>query len=196
MKRFLDIALASLGLVLLFPGVLGLGVAVLVADGPPVFFRQARVGRGGRDFTLLKFRTMTVLRGAGGGSFDAGSAARVTRLGAFLRRTKIDELPQLWNVLRGEMSLVGPRPEVRQWVEAYASRWARVLSIRPGITDPASIEYRKEEELLAASPDPERTYRDEILPRKLDLYERYVQERSLLGDARILWKTLWAVVKG
>ncbi len=143
---------------------------------------------------LFKFRTMTVRKGTEQGSFDAGSAARVTRVGAFLRKTKLDELPQLWNVLKGDMSLVGPRPEVRKWVEAYPERWARVLTVRPGITDPASIEFRNEEDILAASPDPERTYREVILPRKLDLYEEYVRTRSFWGDVGILLKTVWAVV--
>jgi lipopolysaccharide/colanic/teichoic acid biosynthesis glycosyltransferase len=165
-------------------------------DGPPVLFRHARIGKAGRSFELLKFRTMAVAAGAEKGSFDLGSSSRVTRLGALLRRTKLDELPQLWNVLKGEMSLVGPRPEVPRWVEAYPERWARVLTIRPGITDPASIEFRNEEAILAAASDPEATYRDVVLPRKLDLYERYVTERSFRGDLGILARTLSAVVRG
>jgi lipopolysaccharide/colanic/teichoic acid biosynthesis glycosyltransferase len=117
----------------------------------------------------------------------------VTRVGKLLRKTKLDELPQLWNVLVGDMSLVGPRPEVRKWVEAYPDRWSKVLAVRPGITDPASIEFRNEEELLAAAPDPKTCYRDVILPRKLDLYEEYVETRSFWGDVGILLKTVWAV---
>jgi lipopolysaccharide/colanic/teichoic acid biosynthesis glycosyltransferase len=117
----------------------------------------------------------------------------VTRVGKLLRKTKLDEFPQLWNVLVGDMSLVGPRPEVRKWVEAYPDRWAKVLAVRPGITDPASIEFRNEEELLAAAPNPETYYRKVILPRKLDLYEEYVETRSFWGDVGILLKTVWAV---
>lgn len=194
MKRLMDVVGALAGLVVLSP-LLGLmWLAVVAESGLPGLFRQCRAGLGGRDFMLFKFRTMTVRKGTEQGSFDAGSAARVTRVGAFLRKTKLDELPQLWNVLKGDMSLVGPRPEVRKWVEAYPERWARVLTVRPGITDPASIEFRNEEDILAASPDPERTYREVILPRKLDLYEEYVRTRSFWGDVGILLKTVWAVV--
>ena len=107
------------------------------------------------------------------------------------RSTKLDELPQLWNVLRGDMSLVGPRPEVQKWVDVYPERWSRVLSLRPGITDNASLEFRNEEELLAASSNPEKTYSDEVLPRKLDLYEDYVQNHSLAGDIRIIFRTIF-----
>jgi len=191
----MDMAGALAGLVALSPLLCLLWFAVVEKSGLPGFFRQQRAGYRGRHFSLLKFRSMTVRRGAEQGSFDAGSAARVTRFGRFLRKTKLDELPQLWNVLVGEMSLVGPRPEVRKWVEAYPERWAKVLTVRPGITDPASIEFRNEEELLAKAPDPERAYREEILPRKLDLYERYVATQSFWGDVGILAKTGWVVVR-
>jgi len=136
---------------------------------------------------------MTVRPGAEHGSFDPGSAARVTGIGWFLRSWKLDELPQLWNVVRGDMSLVGPRPEVRKWVEAYSDRWARVLTVRPGITDPASIRFRNEEDLLAKSADPEQTYRNKILPIKLDLYEEYIATRSFLGDMVVIVQTALAV---
>jgi lipopolysaccharide/colanic/teichoic acid biosynthesis glycosyltransferase len=194
-KRLLDIAGSAAGLLLLSPLLLAAWLAVVLGSGRPGFFRQSRVGRLGRDFTLWKFRTMTVRRGAENGSFDAGSVARVTPVGRFLRRWKLDELPQLWNVLRGEMSLVGPRPEVRKWVEAYPDLWAEVLVVRPGITDPASIEFRNEEEILSRSPDPEQTYRERILPRKLELYRGYVRSQSLRGDAAVLLRTVWAVVR-
>ncbi len=194
MKRFMDVVGAWVGLVVLCPLLGLLWLAVVAESGMPGFFRQQRAGRRGRYFALLKFRSMTVRRGTEQGSFDVGSAARVTRVGAFLRKTKLDELPQLWNVLKGDMSLVGPRPEVRKWVEAYPERWAKVLTVRPGITDPASIEFRNEEDILARSPDPERTYRKEILPRKLDLYEQYVATRSFWGDVGLLIKTLLVVV--
>ena len=193
MKRAFDLLTSCLGLLLLLPLLLLIAVAVAMADGPPVFFRQVRVGRHGRDFRLCKFRTMAVCKEAEKGRFDAGSHNRVTAIGRILRKTKLDELPQLWNVLRGDMSLVGPRPEVRAWVEAFPAHWSQVLTVRPGITDPASIEFRNEEELLAAAPNPEDFYRTVVLPRKLELYERYVANHTLGGDIVLLFKTVRAV---
>lgn len=193
-KRLLDVVVAAIGLVALSPLLLLLGGLVAATSRGGPFFRQVRVGRNRRPFRLVKFRSMTVRRGSELGSFDAGSTARVTAVGRFLRRTKLDELPQLWNVLVGDMSLVGPRPEVPAWTEVHRDRWDRVLSVRPGITDPASIEFRDEESILSASDDPEACYRDEILPRKLDLAEAYVRNRSFGGDLAIVMRTLIAVI--
>ena len=193
MKRAFDLNVALLGLLALSPVLAVIALAVRLSSPGPVLFRQARVGRDGRDFILLKFRSMTFRAGSEAGSFDAGDASRVTRVGAFLRATKLDELPQLWNVVRGEMALVGPRPEVRKWVRLDPDRWAEALSVRPGITDPAAILYRDEERILAAAPDPEAEYREVILPRKLALYDEYVRTRSFRGDVRILWRTAVAV---
>jgi lipopolysaccharide/colanic/teichoic acid biosynthesis glycosyltransferase len=195
MKRLLDLMVAATALVLLSPLLIGIAIAVAATSPGGPFFRQVRVGRDRRPFRLVKFRSMTVRAGSEDGSFDAGDGSRVTGIGRFLRRTKLDELPQLWNVLVGEMSLVGPRPEVPAWTEVHRDRWDLVLSVRPGITDPASIEFRDEESILAASPDPEACYRDEILPRKLSLAEAYVRDRSALGDLRVLVRTL-AVLGG
>lgn len=216
LKRIFDIIAAAVGLALLVPIKAIVAVAVWYSSPGPVLFRQERVGRNGRTFVLLKFRTMreqetinrekvnnrrTEARGqefevtTSGGVFEPGHSARVTSVGRFLRTWKLDELPQLWNVLRGDMSLVGPRPEVRKWVEAYPERWANVLMVRPGITDPASITYRNEEDILAKSFDPEKTYREEIMPHKLDLYEEYVRTQSFWGDVLILFKTVWAVIR-
>lgn len=195
MKRAFDLFAAILGLVALAPILLMLGLIVRLSSPGPALFRQIRVGRGSRDFVLYKFRTMTVRAGSERGSFDAGDGSRVTRIGRLLRATKLDELPQLWNVLRGDMSLVGPRPEVRRWVEVYPERWAVVHSVRPGITDPAAIAYRHEERLLAVAVDPEAFYRDEILPRKLDLYEQYVATRAFRGDLTVLWQTAGALLR-
>ena len=192
-KRFFDATAAFVGLVLLLPLLLAIGVMVRLTSPGPALFKQSRVGRGGRDFRIWKFRTMTVASDAARGRFDAGDSSRVTPLGRWLRRAKLDELPQFWNVLKGEMSLVGPRPEIRKWVEAYPERWAFVHQVRPGITDPASILYRDEESILAEATDPQACYRDEILPRKLDLYERYVRTRSMAGDVLILLQTASAV---
>lgn len=193
MKRCFDILAALAGVVLLSPLFVLVAILIRLTSEGPVFFRQRRVGRGGREFVLCKFRTMRVASGAECGSFDAGNNSRVTAVGSMLRKSKLDELPQLWNVLTGDMSLVGPRPEVRKWVDAYPERWNRVLTVRPGITDPASICYRNEEELLAESADPEQRYRDEILPHKLSLYEGYVRNHSFRGDMHILFKTLMVV---
>lgn len=200
-----DVVGAGVGLVLASPVLVLVALAIRLASDAPILFCQIRVGRGGRSFSLWKFRTMTAV-GSGeqsarskvqdGGSFDVGDASRVTSLGRKLRQAKLDELPQLWNVLRGDMSLVGPRPEVRKWVAAYPERWAFIHSVRPGITDPASIQFRNEEEILASSPDPERTYREVILPQKLTLYEEYIRTQSLWGDIGILFRTLAAVLRG
>ncbi len=193
-KRLLDV-LGALALLLpLSPLLLLVALGVRLGSPGPVFFRQLRGGRGGRLFTMLKFRTMAVDPEAERQGFEPGSARRVTRFGAILRQTKVDELPQLLNVLRGDMSLVGPRPEVPPWLAAYPERWARVLAVRPGITDPASVRYRNEEALLAAAADPEREYRDVILPRKLDLYEEYARSITLRGDAKILLATIFVVL--
>ena len=195
MKRTIDILAAALGLALGSPFLLIIGMAVRMSCGSPVFFCQTRVGREGRSFKLIKFRSMRLVAGTQNESFDAGSDSRVTPIGKTLRKWKLDELPQLWNVLKGDMSLVGPRPEVPKWVEAYPDRWARVLAVRPGITDPASIEFRNEENLLASTPDPEDYYRDVILPRKLDLYEEYVRTRTFWGDVGLLFGTVVAVFR-
>lgn len=194
MKRTFDILLAGVGAVLLSPLFALVAMWIQFDSGRPVLFRQLRVGRHGREFWLYKFRSMKVLAGSELGRFDAGASRRVTGVGRFLRRTKLDELPQLWNVLRGEMSIVGPRPEVRKWVEVYPERWRVVHQARPGITDPASIEFRHEEEVLAAAQDAEATYREVILPRKLDLYEAYLAKASVLEDIKIIWQTLIAVI--
>lgn len=194
MKRFIDIVICSAGILLLFPILLLIGLVVRWSSPGPVLFRQVRVGRAGRNFILLKFRTMIQKPGTELGTFDAGSIQRVTRIGGWLRATKLDELPQLWNVLIGNMSLVGPRPEVRVWVDAFPERWAEVLSVRPGITDPASVEFRNEEKILAGQADPEQYYHSVILPRKLDLYEAYVRTQTVQGDLVILLRTFWAVI--
>ncbi len=189
-KRCIDFLAAAIGILLLIvPGILIL-ILIVYDSGFPVFFRQTRVGKGGKDFRLLKFRTMSPGKLSVEGSFDAGDTSRVTSVGRFLRRTKLDELPQLINVLAGDMSLVGPRPEVRQWVKVYPEKWKLVHEVKPGITDNASILFRKEEELLSRSFQPEETYRDVILPKKLSLYLEYVDNQSLLQDCQIIFRTL------
>jgi lipopolysaccharide/colanic/teichoic acid biosynthesis glycosyltransferase len=194
MKRLFDMMAAFAGLIVFSPILLIAAIAVLVFEGWPVLFRQQRIGRGGHKFELVKFRTMMVQQTGDRNGFDAGSRKRLTWLGRFLRRTKLDELIQLWNVLVGDMSIVGPRPEVHKWTEAYPERWVVVHTVRPGITDPASIVFRNEEDILAAQADPETYYRNVVLPRKLDRYEEYVQTRTFWVDLKILLRTVWAVI--
>lgn len=193
-KRVLDVTVASLGLLLLLPIFLGLALAIRLDSPGPVFFRQERVGRGGRPFRIHKFRTMTVDAELKGLQITVGDDARITRVGRWLRRYKLDELPQLIDVLIGDMSLVGPRPEVLRYVTCYPAEVRKVvLSVRPGITDPASIEFRQEADMLAAAADPEREYIERILPIKLALYERYIQHRSFWGDIAIIARTIFAI---
>ena len=196
LKRLIDLTLSMVGLLALAPLLVLIGAGVWFTSGSPILFRQRRVGWQGEDFVLYKFRTMTVLQGAENGLFQAGSQARVTRLGRWLRHTKLDELPQLVNVVKGDMSLVGPRPEVRHWVDDFAEQWAVVHTVRPGITDPASLRFRGEEDLLAQASDPEKLYREEILPQKLALYQEYVRQWTVGQDIRILWATVRLLLFG
>jgi len=193
-KRLLDVLLAAVGLAVLWPFLALIAVLIRLESGSPVLFRQTRVGRGGREFTMLKFRTMTTDRARESAQFNAGDASRVTRLGRILRASKLDELPELINLIAGDMSVVGPRPEVPRYVRRYDPAMKRlVLSVRPGLTDWASIKYRDEEELLRESPDPERTYVEKILPDKLALASEYVRRVSLVEDVRIIARTLAVV---
>jgi lipopolysaccharide/colanic/teichoic acid biosynthesis glycosyltransferase len=194
LKRLFDLSVALAVLLGLSPLMLLLALSVKLNSPGEALFRQTRVGRGNRDFTLFKFRTMTVMEDAEQGRFDCGDHRRVTSLGAWLRLFKLDELPQFINVLKGDMSLVGPRPEVRPWVEVYPERWAKVLTVRPGLTDEASIEFRDEEKLLASAIDPERLYRETVLPRKLKHGEAYAARHNFLGDLSILARTLQAIL--
>lgn len=195
MQRAFDIAVALVAGVLLGPLWIAISLAIALGDGLPVLFRQTRGGLRGEPFTMLKFRTMSVAPSTETGTFQPGDTSRVTPVGRFLRRTKLDELPQLWNVMTGEMSIVGPRPEVPEWIDAYPEAWSRVHRVRPGITDPAAIVYRDEEEILQQSPDPDEAYRNEILPRKLELYEEYARERTLLRDVAVILRTIAAVLR-
>ena len=197
-KRLFDIAAAAAGLVLLAP-LFALVAFWIQRDSPgPVFFRQTRVGRGGSLFSIYKFRTMREKAGEPAndqGQLTLGRDPRITQAGIFLRHYKIDELPQLINVLLGEMSLVGPRPEVPRYVACYPPRVrAIVLSVAPGITDWASILYKEESAILGRAANPEQVYLETILPTKLDYYVRYVRERSFWLDLRIILRTLSAIV--
>ena len=187
-KRAIDVAVAALGLAGLAPVLDAIAVAVRLDSPGPVFYRARRVGRGGLEFSMYKFRTMHARRAEHGPRITHGDDRRITRVGGVLRRSKLDELPQLWNVLRGDMSLVGPRPEDPHYVALYSPEQRRVLDVRPGITSLASVRYRDEERLLRG-PDWERTYVTAVMPAKLRIDLDYVEQQSLLLDARILSAT-------
>lgn len=193
-KRIFDLLASSIGLSLLLPFFLILSVAIKLSMPGDIFFRQSRMGKNGVPFRLFKFRTMKSIQKAPEGRFNPGDRTRVTKLGSFLRKYKLDELPQLINVLIGDMSIVGPRPEIREWTEVYPSEWKIILSVKPGITDNASIAYRDEEEILSKADDPHEIYRNLILPRKLALYISYVQNNNLLKDIGIIFRTLITVI--
>ena len=195
-KRLLDILLSAVGLVVLAPLFAAIALWIRLDSPGPVFFRQERVGRAGILFRIHKFRTMR--RGAFADrvpDITVGADPRITRAGVFLRRHKLDELPQFIDVLRGDMSLVGPRPEVPRYVAEYpAEARVKILSVRPGITDLASLQFRNESELLARAADPEREYRDVVMPAKLRLAVEYVDQASLAGDLRLIGLTLRALL--
>ena len=194
MKRLFDILLSLVVLVIGLPFALIIALLIVADSKGRVFYRQSRVGRNNIDFQLYKFRTMCT--GADKGSLITvgGDDARITKVGRFLRKFKIDEFPQFLNILKGEMSIVGPRPEVRKYVDMYTPEQMRVLSVRPGLTDYASIRYVNENELLATSPDPEKTYIEEIMPDKLNLNLKYIDEQSIWVDLKIMMRTLVAIV--
>jgi lipopolysaccharide/colanic/teichoic acid biosynthesis glycosyltransferase len=190
-KRAFDLLGAALGLLLLSPLMLAIALAIKLDSRGPVFFRQQRVGRHGKLFRIHKFRSMVADAPQRGPALTVGDDPRITRVGRWLRRTRLDELPQLIDVLAGHMSLVGPRPEVPQYVAQYpAALRERALSVRPGITDPSSLLYLDEAELLARAADPEREYVDVILPRKLQCAADYAAQASLRSDVGVLLRTL------
>lgn len=195
MKRTFDVIASGLGLLLLSP--LFLIIAIWVkADSPgPVFYRQTRVGRGNRDFRLFKFRSMRVGSDKKGLITVGGHDPRVTCSGYYIRKYKLDELPQLINVFKGDMSLVGPRPEVRKYVDLYTPEQLHVLDVRPGITDLASIRYRNENELLAQACDPEQYYREVVMQDKLRINSEYIADRSFFKDIKIIFLTFKAIVR-
>jgi len=192
-KRCIDLAVAIVLLLVLSPVLAVAAIAVKCSGSGPIFFRQVRVGRGGKPFDILKLRTMRTTRSPGPLITGAGDP-RVTRVGRVLRRWKVDELPQLVNVLRGEMSFVGPRPEVPRYVNMFAEQYRELLAVRPGITDIASMAFRDEETLLGRSSNPEDLYVREILPRKLALSHAYVRRRSFGLDLRLIARTVAAIL--
>ncbi len=195
LKRTFDVLASGLGLVVLCPVLVAAAIAVRLGSSGPVFYVQQRVGRNFVPFGIIKFRTMVVGAAGRGGQITTGEDTRITRVGRLLRKTKIDELPQLINVLRGDMSLVGPRPEVPKYVEMFHDDYAYVLRVRPGLTDPASIKYRDEAAILGASADPQRAYIERILPDKIALARAYVAGASFFGDLGLILRTLLRIAR-
>jgi lipopolysaccharide/colanic/teichoic acid biosynthesis glycosyltransferase len=194
MKRLFDLTVSAAGLLILSPVLLLVALLIKLDSQGPVFFRQERIGRNFRPFSIYKFRTMVVDAPQRGAAITAGGDPRITRFGRLLRKSKIDELPQLINVLRGEMSLVGPRPEVPKYVELFRQEYDDILRVRPGITDLASLKYRDEAAVLAAAQNPEQEYVARILPEKIQLAKQYIRNASFLFDLKLILRTLLKVV--
>lgn len=193
-KRLLDILFSSIAVFCLSPLFYLIIIFVRLDSTGPVFFKQKRTGQDFKPFRLIKFRSMSIRRNEGHKEFDPGDTDRVTRMGSFLRKTKLDELPELFNVLNGNMSIVGPRPEVEKYVQAYPEDFKMILRIRPGLSDYASIKYRDEGEILASQPDPEAHYLNVILPDKIRLARLYAEDVSFSTDLRIIGDTLRSIV--
>jgi lipopolysaccharide/colanic/teichoic acid biosynthesis glycosyltransferase len=192
-KRVLDIVLATAGIVVLSPFIVLCAVAVILESGWPFVFKQVRCGLHGNTFTIYKIRTMSVARKTTTSGFEAGSGVRVTKVGRFLRKTKLDETLQLFNVLKGDMAIIGPRPEVPHWVSQFPVQWAIAHTVRPGLSDEAALLYRHEEEELSSAKDADLLYKTVILPRKLALYSDYVAAHSLQHDIFLIFRTIKAV---
>ena len=194
LKRGFDVISSLIGIILLFPVLFILWICIQLESSGGGFYRQVRVGKDGIDFRLWKFRTMQTGADKKGLLTIGGRDSRVTQIGYYLRKYKLDELPQLINVLVGDMSIVGPRPEVQKYVDLYTPDQRKVLSVKPGITDYASIAYSNENELLAQSGNPEKTYIDEVLPAKLELNQKYLNEQGLFTDLKIIFHTIGKIV--
>ena len=195
MKRLFDLVWSGLGLIALSPLFLILAIWIKIDSKGPVFYRQVRVGRYNKDFKIFKFRSMRVGSDKGSLVTIGGHDPRITRSGYFIRKFKFDELPQLINVFMGDMSLVGPRPELRHYVNYWTPEQMHVLDVRPGITDPASIKFRNENELMEKAEDPEKYYIEVIMQEKIRLYLEYVENHSFLYDFSLILKTFWVIVK-
>lgn len=194
LKRLFDILCSFIGVILLLPFLLIISMLILLTSKGGIFYLQKRVGRNNKDFTIYKFRTMKTGSDKKGLLTVGGRDSRITSVGYFLRKYKLDELPQLFNVLFGDMSLVGPRPEVRKYVDLYNEEQKKILLVKPGITDYASLEYFSENELLGKSSNPEETYIKEIMPAKLELNKRYISEAGLITDLKIIGRTLKKII--
>lgn len=194
-KRCFDITVSFIGIIVLLLPFAIIAILIKATSEGPVFFRQTRVGKNGKEFRIYKFRTMVSDAEKKGLQITVGQDSRITGIGKVLRKTKMDELPQLFNVFVGQMSFVGPRPEVPHYVEMYNDYQKNVLRLRPGITELASIVYRDENGLLAESEDPEKTYIEEIMPKKIELNMKYFQKMNVFYDIYLIFKTFAAILK-
>ena len=195
MIRFFDIVFSLLGILLLSPVFLLLYIAICLESKGGGFYKQLRVGQYGRDFYVYKFRSMRMGADKKGWITGGGRDPRITRTGYFIRKYKLDELPQLFNVLKGDMSLVGPRPEVRKYVDLYSDEQKKVLSVRPGITDYASIEYVDENTILGGASDPDKAYIEQIMPDKIRYNMKYICNRSVKEYFKIIFQTFWSIIR-
>ncbi len=195
MKRLFDIISSCIGLFLLLPVFVIIAILIKIGSPGPIFFTQKRMGRNFRPFMLCKFRSMVMDAPKKGPAITSGGDSRITKIGRFLRITKLDELPQLINVLNGEMSIVGPRPEVEKYVEMFKDDYKEILQVKPGITDYATIEFRDEEEVLKKFQNTEDGYIKEVLPKKIELYKRYIQGKGFFVDMKLIFLTLWKIVR-
>lgn len=194
--RVFDFMVSLIGMVILSPVFLCAALLIKCTSPGPIIYSQKRVGRKGRLFSLYKFRSMVVNADRIGTSVTTGHDTRITKVGRILRRTKLDELPQLWNVLKGDMSFVGPRPDVPEIVNNYSGAMKRILEVRPGITSSASLHLRNEEDLLSLAKEPDKAYEEIFVPAKVRLAMEHVQRKSFLFDFRILFQTVWALTGG
>lgn len=194
-KRAFDVIASSIGLIVLSPIFLIMSILIKIDSKGPVFFKQERVGLNRQPFKIFKFRTMVNDAEKKGRQITVGSDSRITKVGHFIRKYKLDEFPQLINVFKGEMSLVGPRPEVPRYVELYDAKQEQILLVKPGITDYASIEFRNENDILGKSLNPDKEYIENIMPSKIDLNMKYIKEISLLTDIKIIMKTLICIIR-
>lgn len=195
LKRVFDIFFSFIGLIILLIPFVIISIVIVIDSRGGIFYKQKRVGKNDTDFYLLKFRSMRIDADKGGLLTVGGRDNRITKAGYFIRKYKIDELPQLLNVLGGQMSLVGPRPEVRKYVDMYNALQKKVLSVKPGITDFASIEYSNENEILGKASDPEAVYINEIMPAKLLLNMKYIEQKSTITDLKIIFRTIGKIIK-
>lgn len=195
LKRIFDLITSFISLLFIFPILFLVSIIIKISSPGPVFYKQVRVGRNNKDFSIFKFRTMHLNADKKGLLTVGGRDPRVTAIGYYLRKSKLDELPQLINVLKGDMSFVGPRPEVRQYVKLYNSQQQKVLDVKPGITDLASIEFRNENEILSKQKDPNQYYIDYIMPKKIEINLKYINQRSLLKDLDVIFKTFIAILR-
>ncbi len=195
-KRFFDIVVSLLGILVTSPILLVVALLIKLTSKGPVFYKQERIGKNEKPFRILKFRTMVANADAQGLKITVGGDKRITGVGNFLRKSKLDELPQLFNVLFGQMSLVGPRPEVAEYVNLYTEEQRKVLSVRPGITDYASVCFRNENEILAQAEDPQKEYIEHIMPLKLRYNQKYIEEMGVFTDLKLIFLTVYVILGG